>query len=341
MGRSGDLEPAARLGPAARLEPAVEHIPVLTEEVVRGLDVRAGGVYLDATVGGGGHTRAILEAGAPDGRVLGLDADSEAVMRARARLAHFGERATVVHASYVTLLSVAQREGFYPLDGVIFDLGFSSWQIEDPQRGFSFGLSGPLDMRFDTQSGVTAAELVNQLSEEELTELFFSYGEETRSRQIARAIVRARPLHTTDDLANVVAEAVGGRRGPLHPATRVFQALRIAVNRELEAIEAALPDAVAALRPGGRLGVIAFHSLEDRIVKRFLQQEARDCICPPEIPVCRCDHKRSLRMIGLEGKGRKPVVPSGAEVDRNPRSRSAKLRLAERVSEEASQRMRE
>jgi 16S rRNA (cytosine1402-N4)-methyltransferase len=311
----------------------VEHVPVLTAEVVRGLDVRAGGCYLDATVGGGGHTRAILEASAPGGRVLGLDADIEAAHRARTRLAHFGERVTVVHASYVALLSVAQREGFYPLDGVIFDLGFSSWQIEDPQRGFSFGLPGPLDMRFDTTSGVTAADLVNRHSEEELIELFLSYGEEPRSRQIARAIVRARPLHTTEELAVVVSEAVGGRRGALHPATRVFQALRIAVNRELEAIEMALPEAVAALKPGGRLGVIAFHSLEDRIVKRFLQQEARDCICPPEYPVCRCDHKRTLRLIGASGKGRKPVVPTAAEIRRNPRSRSAKLRLAERVSE--------
>jgi 16S rRNA (cytosine1402-N4)-methyltransferase len=318
---------------------SVEHIPVLTEDVVRGLAVHAGGRYLDATIGGGGHASAILEACEPDGRVLGLDADAEAVYRARARLAHFGERVRVVHASYVSLLSVARREGFLPLDGVILDLGFSSWQIEDPQRGFSFNLPGPLDMRFDTRSGVTAAELVNQLSEEELAEVFFAYGEEPRSRQIARAIVRARPLSTTDELANVVIEAVGGRRGALHPATRVFQALRIAVNRELQAIEAVLPDAVAALKPGGRLGVIAFHSLEDRIVKRFLQQEVRDCICPPEVPVCRCGHRRTLRIVGAPGKGRKPVVPSQAEITRNPRSRSAKLRLAERVNETANERI--
>jgi 16S rRNA (cytosine1402-N4)-methyltransferase len=311
----------------------VEHVPVLTEEVVRGLDVRASGSYLDATVGGGGHAKAILEASAPDGRVLGLDADSEAAMRAQARLAPFGKRVTVVHASYVALLPVMKREGFYPLDGVLFDLGFSSWQIEDPRRGFSFSLSGPLDMRFDTQSGVTAAELVNGLSERELAETFFTYGEEPRSRTIARAIVAARPLETTDELASVVAEAVGGRRGSLHPATRIFQALRIAVNRELEAIKQALPDAVAALRPGGRLAVITFHSLEDRIVKRYMQQESRDCICPPEVPVCQCGHTRTLRIVGLERKGRKPVVPSRAEVERNPRSRSAKLRLAERVGE--------
>jgi len=312
------------------MEP-VEHIPVLTEDVVRGLSVHAGGRYLDATIGGGGHTKAILDAGAPDGRVLGLDADPEAAQRARTRLAAYGQRVTVVHASYVDLLTIAKREGFFPLDGVLFDLGFSSWQIEDPARGFSFSLPGPLDMRFNTESGPSAAELVNELSEEELIEIFFTYGEEPRSRQIARAIVRARPLHTTDALADVVVDALGGRRGALHPATRVFQALRIAVNRELASIETALPDAVAALKPGGRLGVISFHSLEDRIVKRFLQRESRDCICPPEIPVCQCDHRRTVRVIGASGKGRKPVVPSAAEVAANPRSRSAKLRLAERV----------
>ncbi len=221
---------------------------------------------------------------------------------------------------------MARREGFYPLDGVIFDLGFSSFQIDDARRGFSFGLPGPLDMRYDTGSGVTAAELIDRLTEEELVELLFSYGEEPRSRQIARAIVRARPIETTIELADVVADAVGGRRGPIHPATRTFQALRIAVNEELSGIEAALPDAVTALRPGGRLAVIAFHSLEDRIVKRFMQQESRDCICPPGYPVCQCDHVQTLRRIT-----RGPIVPTEDEVKANPRSRSAKLRVAEKV----------
>ena len=221
---------------------------------------------------------------------------------------------------------MARREGFYPLDGVIFDLGFSSFQIDDARRGFSFGLPGPLDMRYDTGSGVTAAELIDRLTEEELVELLFSYGEEPRSRQIARAIVRARPIETTIELADVVADAVGGRRGPIHPATRTFQALRIAVNEELSGIEAALPDAVTALRPGGRLAVIAFHSLEDRIVKRFMQQESRDCICPPGYPVCQCDHVQTLCRIT-----RGPIVPTEDEVKANPRSRSAKLRVAEKV----------
>jgi 16S rRNA (cytosine1402-N4)-methyltransferase len=304
-----------------------EHIPVLVESVVEELVVRPNdGQYLDATVGGGGHTAAILEATGPNGRVLGLDRDAEAATRARLRLKSFGDRVTIVHASYVTLLDVARREGFYPLDGVLFDLGFSSFQIDDARRGFSFGLPGPLDMRYDSGSGATAAELVNQLSEAELVELLFKYGEERRSRQIAKAIVRARPIETTTQLADVVARAVGGRRSAIHPATRTFQALRIAVNEELSGIETALPDAVAALRSGGRLAVISFHSLEDRIVKHFMQQESRDCICPPELPVCQCDHVRSLRLMT-----RGPIVPSDDEVSVNPRSRSAKLRIAEKV----------
>jgi 16S rRNA (cytosine1402-N4)-methyltransferase len=307
------------------------HIPVLVAQVVAGLGVCPGGRYLDATVGGGGHAAAILEASAPDGSVLGLDRDAEAVERARARLSDFGDRAKVVHASYVDLAEVLRREQLGPLDGVIFDLGFSTWQIEDASRGFSFTQDGPLDMRFDTRSGATAADLVNLLTEDALAHLLFDYGEEPRGRQIARAIVAARPIQTTGVLASIVSAAVGGGRGRragshLHPATRTFQALRIAVNEELEAVARALPDALLALRPGGRLGVIAFHSLEDRIVKQFYQRESQDCICPPEYPVCQCDHRRTVRVLT-----RKPLVPSDAEIAANPRSRSAKLRVAERL----------
>jgi len=312
-------------------ETKARHIPVLVAEVVAGLGVRPGGCYLDATVGGGGHTAAILDASAPDGWVLGLDRDAEAVLRARERLGAYGDRVVVEHASYVDLLDVLRQAQRGPLDGVIFDLGFSSWQIEDPARGFSFLQDGPLDMRFDTGHGATAADLVNQLSEDALAQILFDYGEEARSRRIARAIVAARPIGTTGELARIVSAAVGGRRGAgaparLHPATRTFHALRIAVNQELQAIAVAMPDALAALRTGGRLGVIAFHSLEDRIVKQFMQRESRDCICPPEFPVCQCDHRRSLRILT-----RKPIVPSDAEIMANPRSRSAKLRLAEKL----------
>ncbi|MGC9521914.1 MAG: 16S rRNA (cytosine(1402)-N(4))-methyltransferase RsmH [Anaerolineae bacterium] len=316
MGESADLEAS---------DPH-QHIPVLVQEVLDGLAVRPGGAYLDATVGGGGHACAILQASSPDGRLLGLDRDPDAVQRASERLSTFGDRVKVVQASYVELRRVARDEGMLPLDGILFDLGFSSWQIEDAERGFAFSLDGPLDMRYDPTVGQTAADLVNELSEEALVELLFRYGEEPRSRQIARAIVMARPIHTTGELAEVVSRAVGGRRGALHPATRTFQALRIAVNRELEAVKAALPRALATLRPGGRLAVITFHSLEDRIVKRFFQRESRDCICPPEYPVCQCDHEKSLRL-----PTRKPIRPAEAEIARNPRSRSAKLRLAEKL----------
>ncbi len=282
---------------------------------------------MDATVGGAGHALAILEASAPTGRLLGLDRDPEAVARARARLAPFGTRVNVVHASYARLEEVVREAGFYPVDGLLFDLGFSSWQIGDPARGFSFRRDGPLDMRFDPtdEDAPTAAQLVNTLTEEELTALLRHYGEEPRARQIARAIVAARPLRTTGQLAQVVAGCVGQRHRHIHPATRTFQALRIAVNRELELLEAALPQAITLLRPGGRLAVITFHSLEDRIVKRFFKQEARGCICPPDAPICTCGRTPTLRIIT-----RKPITPSTAEREANPRSRSAKLRIAER-----------
>ena len=315
MGRRGHLDPSP-----------VGHVPVLLQEVVKGLAVRPGGRYLDATVGGGGHAVAILEASAPTGTLLGLDRDPEAVARATARLACYGDRAKVIHASYGDLLTVAQREGVIPLDGVLFDLGFSSWQIQDAQRGFAFQVDGPLDMRFDPGSeSPTAADLVNESSLETLVDLLRRYGEEPRAMAIAQAIVRARPILSTRQLAEVVARAVG-RRGRVHPATRTFQALRIAVNRELEILERALPQALMALKPGGRLAVISFHSLEDRIVKRFFQQEARDCICPPELPVCQCHHRRTIQLLV-----RKPIVPSPEEVEANPRSRSAKLRIVERL----------
>jgi 16S rRNA (cytosine1402-N4)-methyltransferase len=294
---------------------------------VNGLAVEPGGVYLDATVGGGGHASAILEASRPDGRVLGLDRDPEAAKRATGRLSTFGNRAIVVHASYVDLLTVAENRGFLPLDGVLFDLGFSSWQIEDPARGFSFSADGPLDMRFDpTSGGVTAAELVNTLPASELADILYEYGEETQSRRIAAAIASARPIASTQDLVQVIIDAVGQRHGRLHPATLTFQALRIAVNRELEGIRASLPRAIQALRPGGRLAVIAFHSLEDRIVKQYFRRESRDCICPPELPVCRCDHRRTVRRLA-----RKPIMPSEREIEANPRSRSARLRIVEKL----------
>jgi len=233
----------------------------------------------------------------------------------------------LVHSSFTRLAEIAHACHFVPADGILFDIGLSSLQLADPTRGFAFKADGPLDMRFDpTAGGLTAAALVNHLSLEELATLLYRYGEERQSRRIAEAIIAARPLHTTKELAVIVERGVR-RRGRIHPATRTFQALRIAVNDELAALEEALPQAVEVLAPGGRLAVISFHSLEDRLVKRFMRRESRDCICPPESPVCICGHRATLRLVM-----RKPVRPTADEVAANPRSRSARLRVAERIA---------
>jgi 16S rRNA (cytosine1402-N4)-methyltransferase len=276
-------------------------------------------------VGGGGHARGLLETSGPDGQLLGLDIDPVAVELARQRLAPFGDRVLIVQGNFAQLAEIADRYGFRPVDGILLDLGLSSHQLTSAERGFSFQLDGPLDMRFDPTQGETAADLVNRLSEKELAEVLWRYGEEPAARRIARAIVAARPLETTGQLAAIVSRAVPGRRRR-HKATRTFQALRIAVNRELDQLEAALPQAVDILAPGGRIAVIAFHSLEDRIVKEFFRRESQDCICPPEILECVCDHKATLKLVT-----RKPLRPTEAEVQRNPRIRSARLRIAERI----------
>lgn len=307
-----------------------DHVPVLLDEVIAGLQVGPGGRplgrYVDATVGGGGHTAAILAASSPDGKVLGLDRDLAALKVAADRLRAYQGRFELIHTSFARLREVAQARDFVPVDGILFDLGLSSLQLADAERGFSFMADGPLDMRFDrTSGGPTAADLVNNLSAEALADVLYEYGEETQSRRIAREIVEARPIYTTQELVEVIERAVGRRRGRLHPATLTFQALRIAVNEELEAVKAALPQAVELLRGGGRLAVIAFHSLEDRIVKRFVRRESKDCICPRELPICTCDHEASLNVIT-----RKPIRPTEEEAAANPRSRSARLRIAER-----------
>jgi len=310
---------------------AAGHVPVLYEEVLAWLAPRPGGTYVDCTVGGGGHAAGILAASSPDGRLLGIDADPSALREAEARLQPFAPRFTLVHDSYANLERDARWHGFAPADGVLFDLGVSSFELDRPERGFSFRVEAPLDMRFDPTQGATAADLVNSLGEDELAGLLFRYGEEPRARAIARAIVaerRRRRIETTSQLAKLVERVAGAPGRRIHAATRTFQALRIAVNHELERLEEALPQAVEILAPGGRLVVISFHSLEDRIVKRFIAERARGCICPPEVPVCVCGHRPTLEVLT-----RKPVVPSEAEVRQNPRSRSAKLRAARRLQE--------
>jgi 16S rRNA (cytosine1402-N4)-methyltransferase len=317
------------------LTPVAPHVPVLLNETLEGLQVRAGGAYIDGTVGAGGHSWAIL-ASAPSARLLGLDVDPTALALATKRLQPYIDegRARLVRSNFSNLDSMAEREGFAPASGVLLDLGVSSMQLDTPERGFSFRAGGPLDMRLDPSGPVTAADLVNSLPESELADLIYKYGEERASRRIARRIVEARGrgrITTTDGLESIVYGAVGGRtagrtRSAIHPATKTFQALRIAVNRELEVLEEGLAAAVRVLAPGGRLAVISFHSLEDRIVKLFIRQEQKGCICPPEYPVCMCGRKPTLRAINT-----KPIEASAEEAGRNPRSRSAKLRVAERI----------
>jgi 16S rRNA (cytosine1402-N4)-methyltransferase len=304
-----------------------KHIPVLYDEVLAGLRVQPGGRYIDATLGAGGHAAGILERSTPGGQLLGLDADAEAIDFARAQLRRFGARVTYAVSNFRLLGRTATELGFGRVDGVLMDLGISSRQLDSADRGFSFSQDGPLDMRLDTSQGRTAADLVNRLPATELADLLWQYGEERASRRIARAIVAARPLSSTAELAEVVRRAAGPTRGRIHPATRTFQALRIAVNEELENLAAALPQARDLLVSEGRLAVISFHSLEDRLVKGFFRREAQDCVCPPEAPVCVCQHQASLRVIT-----RKPIRPGEPEVAANPRSRSARLRVAERLA---------
>jgi 16S rRNA (cytosine1402-N4)-methyltransferase len=302
------------------------HLPVLFHEIILALQPRREGYYVDGTLGAGGHAAGILEVSQPDGHLLGMDLDPQAITLAHERLSLFSNRVVIVQASYTNLREQLNRLGWQAVNGILLDLGVSSMQLDTTERGFSFQSDAPLDMRFDPANGVTADDLVNSLSEKELADVLFRYGEERRAYQVARAIVRARPVHSTLQLASIVARATSGGRPGFHPATRTFQALRIAVNRELEALESVLPQAVDALAPAGRLAVISFHSLEDRIVKQYFRQESRDCICPPRQPVCTCGHHARLREIN-----RRPIQPGEAEISANPRARSAKLRVVEKI----------
>lgn len=301
------------------------HRPALLAESLHWLEVRPGGVYVDGTVGEGGHALALLEASAPDGVVLGIDRDPRALAVAQRRLSGYGDRARLAHGSYADMGEIARANGCAGADGALLDLGFSSRQVDADGYGLSFQRDEPLDMRYDTE-GDTAADLVNGADERELADLIFTFGEERRSRAIARAIVRTRPILTTGQLADAVAGAVGGRRGGRHPATRTFQALRIAVNGELEHLENGLTAARRLLVPGGRLVVISYHSLEDRLVKGWIDRESADCVCPPGLPECLCSQVPTMRL-----PRRRVVRPSPAEVAANPRSRSARLRTVERI----------
>lgn len=327
-GRSGSSAPERSAGQIGRSDSY--HVPVLLHETLDGLDVKPGSVTIDGTVGGGGHSAAILARSAPDGRVLGLDADPAAIERVAERFPEVirNHRLVLVHANFARMESVARVHGFTSVDAILLDLGASSFQFDQPERGFSFQEDGPLDMRMNPHQNLTAAVIVNEWSETEIADTLYELGDERKSRRIARRIVAQRPIRSTRELAQIVEAAVGGRRGMrIHPATRTFQALRIAVNEELESLEATLPQCLDLLRPGGRLAVIAFHSLEDRIVKRWLQFEAADFVSDPAHPMGGVAKQPRLRPLV-----RKPIVPTDAEVARNPRSRSAKLRLAEKIA---------
>ena len=303
------------------------HTPVLYQEVLQSLQPRPNGRYIDATLGGGGHAEGLLEASAPDGRLLGLDADPRAIERTRQRLTPYVDRVVLVQRNFRHLAEVAQQHDFREVDGILLDLGVSSFQLDDPEQGFSFLRDGPLDMRLDPTTGWSAADVVNQMGTEELADIIYRYGEDRHARRIARAIGARRPFTTTGQLAEVVSRAVGGgREARLHPATRTFQALRIYVNDELGALQEALPQALSLLRRGGVMAVITFHSLEDRIVKQFMRRESSDCICPPHIPVCQCGHAAVLTELYRRG-----LPPSPIEIAQNPRSRSARLRASARL----------
>jgi len=303
------------------------HTSVFPELAVDMLNCRPGGGYVDCTLGGGGHARRILERIQPGGKLIGIDQDIEAINYCRKNLTGYDAELILIQTNFVSLKEVVNEM----VDGIIFDLGVSSPQLDQAERGFSYMQDAPLDMRMNRNNNLTAKEIINSYSEEELNKIIWEYGEERWAKRIAKFIVaerEKRPIETTGQLVEIIKKAIpaGARKEGPHPAKRTFQALRIAVNNELEVIDRALQDAVDLLKPGGRVVVITFHSLEDRIVKRLFQRNSKICICPPEYPVCKCERKPLLKLIT-----KKPVIPTKKEVEMNPRSRSAKLRVAERL----------
>lgn len=305
-----------------------DHQPVLYNEIIHFLQPQKLGRYIDGTIGAGGHARGILEASEPDGLLLGLDVDTTALQIAGNKLEFYRDRVILVHSSFKYLSKELDAMGWQMVDGILLDLGLSSMQLDVPERGFSFRNEASLDMRFDQQHPMSAKNLVNNLPEGELADLLYKYGEERRSRQVAKAIVNARPIESTIELARIVASATSSGRPGMHPATRSFQALRIAVNDELAVLEEVLPQAISSI-PKGRLAVIAYHSLEDRIVKHYFRRESQDCICPPEQIVCNCGHKASVKVIT-----KRPIRPQEDEIIRNSRARSARLRVIEKLTTE-------
>ncbi|MGH7767922.1 MAG: 16S rRNA (cytosine(1402)-N(4))-methyltransferase RsmH [Candidatus Binatia bacterium] len=308
---------------------AYAHTPVMPQEVMEFLRPQAQRKYLDGTLGGGGHGEKILELSSPDGMVLGLDWDDEAVATARRRLERFSDRLVVRRANFRDAREILRQIGWESAHGVLLDLGISSHHVESAERGFSFQAEAKLDMRMDRRQSPDASEIVNTFPVRELARILREYGEEPRARQITFAIDIERKRHriaNTKDLADLVARVAGKKRGHIHPATRTFQALRIAVNRELENLQGFLDDGYELLHPGGRMVIISFHSLEDRLVKQAFRKWSRSCICPPKTPICRCGWSQKVELLTSS-----PITPSELEVRQNPRARSAKLRAVERI----------
>lgn len=301
------------------------HTPVMVDEVLAALQVKTDGKYIDCTAGEGGHSLAILQAATPAPRVLSIDLDGEALETAAERLRGYADNSALRQANYGEVAQVAAETGFTNADGALLDLGLSSLQLDKGYRGFSFRHNAPLDMRFDMSQGITAGAIVNQYDEQELADIIYRYGEERKSRRIAKTIVESRPVRTTTELADIVLSAIGRQRGRINPATRTFQAIRIAVNDELGNVRRGIYAAVDALGVAGRLVVITYHSVEDRIVKNAIRHMASDCICPPSFPQCACDKVATVRIVN-----RRVIKPSGEEMRANPRSRSARIRIAER-----------
>jgi 16S rRNA (cytosine1402-N4)-methyltransferase len=314
------------------------HIPVLCDKVIDFLSPKSDGVYIDGTVGLGGHSAAILETSVPNGRVIGIDLDVEALSIAESRLHAFGERFSLINGNFAEMdVLLETRHSIHAVDGIVLDLGVSSLHLDTPHRGFSFNHTGPLDMRMNArqmlnserETDITAMRVVNNSPMDVLVDIFKRYGEERFARRIAHRIIQARqatPIMTTTQLAEIVKRAVPKGVSKIHPATRVFQALRIHINAELENLETGLDVAIQLLRQGGCLCIITFHSLEDRIVKHCFQKCARTCICPPKTPICICEHTASLEILT-----KRPISPDAVEVQHNPRARSAKLRVARKL----------
>lgn len=308
-----------------------QHKSVLLQECIDALNIRPDGIYLDGTLGGAGHSSQIARRLTEGGRLIGVDRDRTALAAAKERLAPYADRVTLVHSNFAEIDAILDSLGIPAVDGMLFDLGVSSPQLDDASRGFSYMADAPLDMRMDKDDALTAGEVVNTWPQGELRRILYDYGEERYAPQIAAAICRARekaPVETTLELVDIIRSAMSAQalREKQHPAKRSFQAIRIAVNDELGAVSRMMQAAVGRLNPGGRLAVITFHSLEDRIVKSEMQQAARGCTCPPEFPVCVCGKKPLVKLVT-----RKPIVSGPAELEENPRARSAKLRVAEKL----------